>query len=726
MTQEWTSSRPRVDASGKVLGRALYAADQKITGVLHGMTAPATIAKGRIESIDLTAAQNVPGVVRVFTYEDFSQIKTTPAARGAYGQPGKGYQPMTSPVVRHRGEPVALVVAQTLEAAIEGAEAVKVRYAEEAFSAAMEDDRATGEPEPERQLSSGDAEAAFAAADHRIDVEYLHPQQHHNPIELISTTAAFEDGELRIYEGTQSASAFAGGLAGMMGLEPTRLRGVSPYTGGGFGQKNGIQEQSVLVASAAALLGRPVKLVMPRGQLFHTASYRPRSRHRVRLGADQQGRLLAGLYETVQQNSRYDGFACDHGANPPRMYGYGAWFGRDRIVRVDTQTPGHQRAPHEHPSSYATECAMDELAEAVGMDPVELRLANDTQNDPITDKPFSSRYLAECLRRGSELFDWSRRMREPGALVAENGDRIGLGVACGSYKGSMTAAVTTLRLLASGRCEIATSGHEMGQGIRSVIAAELIDILGIDPEKLDIRIGDTGHAPQHITAGSWGTGSVAPAARSAALKLREELSRLTGGPLSQEPVHVQLARTRRPFLEVAVDTIPLGKDGQVIEQLRRGIPSTTGPEYPDFMSFSWIAHFAEVRVEASTGRVRVRRVVSVADCGRVMNRRTAESQVRGGVIWGIGAALREAGETDPRFGGVLNNDLAEYVVPVNADIGAIEVDFIDQPDFKLNVSGVKGLGEVAMVGATAAVVNAVYNATGRRVRHLPIRIEDLL
>jgi xanthine dehydrogenase YagR molybdenum-binding subunit len=726
MTQERTADRPRVDAQEKVLGRALYAADQPIVGLLHAMTVPATIARGRIETIDATVAQKVPGVVRIFTHEDFSQIKATPAARGAYGQPGKGYQPMTSQVVRHRGEPVALVVAETLEAAIEGAEAIKVRYAEEAFSARMEDDLASPEPEPDRQLSSGDAQAAFAAADHRIDVEYLHPQQHHNPIELISTTAAFEDGELRIYEGTQAASAFAGGLAGMMGIEPTRLRGVSPYTGGGFGQKNGIQEQSVLVASAAIILRRPVKLVMPRGQLFHTASYRPRSRHRVRLGADKRGRLLAGLYETVQQNSRYDGFACDHGANPPRMYQYGAWAGSDQIARVDTQTPGHQRAPHEHPSSYATECAFDELAEAVGIDPVELRIQNDAQNDLITGKPFSSRHLGDCLRRGAELIDWSRRAREPGSLVAENGDRIGLGVACGSYKGSMTAAVTTLRLSASGRCEISTSGHEMGQGIRSVIAAELIEVLGVDPSKLDIRIGDTGHAPQHITAGSWGTGSVAPAARSAALKLLEQLSLLTGSALSEEPVHVQLARTRRPSLEVTVNTIPLGKDGQVIEQLRRGIPSTTGPEYPDFMAFSWIAHFAEVHVESSTGRVRVKHFVSVADCGRVMNRRTAESQVRGGAVWGIGAALREAGETDPRFGGVLNNDLAEYIVPVNADIGAIDVDFIDQPDFKLNMSGVKGLGEVAMVGAAAAVVNAVYNATGRRVRHLPIRVEDLL
>jgi xanthine dehydrogenase YagR molybdenum-binding subunit len=589
----------------------------------------------------------------------------------------------------------------------------------------MEDDGASSESEASQHVS-GDARAALAGAAHVIDVQYSHPQQHHNPIELISTTAVFVDGILQIYEGTQAAAAFAGGLAGMMGLEPQRLRGISPYTGGGFGQKNGVQEQSVLVANAALMLGRPVKLVMPRGQLFHTASYRPRSRHRVQLASDDSGNLLAGIYESVQQHSRYDGFGTENGVNPPRMYNYQTWSGTDRIVRVDTQTPGHQRAPHEQASSYATECAFDELAETLGMDPVALRLANDTQRDPLTGKPFSSRHLAECLRRGADLFGWDRRMAQPGALRAENGDLVGMGMACGNYKASMSPSVTTLRLSASGRCEIATSGHEMGQGMRSVIAEELIDVLGLDPDKLDIRIGDTGYAPQHLTAGSWGAGSAAPAARAAALKLREQLELLTGSALSQEPVHVQLARTRRPFLEVSIDTMPLGKDRQVIDQLRKGIPATSGPEYLSFLAFSWITHFSEVHVEPSTGRVRVKRVVSVADCGRVMNRRTAESQVRGGVIWGIGAALFEAVETDPRYGGVLNNDLAEYLVPVNADIGAIDVDFIDEPDTELNISGVKGLGEVAMVGATAAIVNAVYNATGRRIRHLPIRIEDLL
>ncbi|WP_370158830.1 xanthine dehydrogenase family protein molybdopterin-binding subunit [Limimaricola soesokkakensis] len=726
MTLSPNPDRPRVDARQKVLGEPLFAADQPVEGVLHAMTVPATIAKGRIRGIDSAAARAVPGVVRVFTYEDFSNFQLTPAVRGAYGRPGKGYQPMNGLDIMHRGEPVALVVADTLEAAIEGAGAVVVDYEEAPFTALMEEDGAEVEAAPSTQIAVGDAEAAFAAAQHKVNVEYLHPQQHHNPMEMISTTAYFEGGQLRILEGTQWASALAGGLAGIIGMEPQQLRASSPYLGGGFGQKNGVQEQSALVARAAVEMDRPIKLVMPRGQLFHTASYRPRSRHRVRLAADADGTLRAGIYLVDQQNSRYDGYGPLFGETPPRMWGYPNWYGEDRVLRVDTQTPGHQRAPSEHPASYATECALDELAHAVGIDPVEMRLANDTASDPITGKPYSGRNLADCLRRGAEMIGWDQRARDAGTRQAENGDLIGLGVGCGCYKASMAPSVTTLRLSANGACTISLSGHEMGQGLRSVVAAELINVLGIDPDKLDIQIGDTSVGPQAVTAGSWGTGTAAPTARAAALKLRDNLLELIERDDFEGPAHVQLARTRRPSLSVELNTVPLGAGEDAINNIRKGIPVTTGPEYPEFMAFSWIAHFAEVRVEPSTGRVRVSRVASVADCGRVMNRRTAESQVRGGVVWGVGAALREIGETDPRFGRVLNNDIAEYVMPVNADIGQIDVDFIDEPDTALNISGVKGVGEVAMVGATAAIVNAVFNATGKRIRHLPIRVEDLI
>lgn len=711
MPLERNPDRPRFDARDKVLGKALFAADRQVPGLLHAMTVPAAIAKGEIEAIDTEAASRVPGVVRVFTWRDFADITETPATRGGGGQRA-GYQPMKRPSVRHRGEPVALVVAETLEAAIEGAEAVRPRYRQAVFAAWHDQPGAEREP-VQTDEEAGDAQAAFDAAARKIDVRYLHPQQHHNPIEMISTTAAFVDGKIVVMEGTQNAGIFKTGLAAMLGVEPDMLEGSSPYLGGGFGQKNGLQEQSALVVKAAMLLRRPVKLVMPRAQLFHTATHRPWSGHRMRIGATSQGKLEAVLYDTEQQNSRYDQYGGAHGEHVSRMYSTPNWRSTNCRIRVDAQPVAHQRAPHEHPSSYATECAYDELAYTLGLDPVALRLANDARTDPIDGKPYSTRRLVECLRRGADMFDWERRKPEPRSMRTPEGQLVGLGVAAGAYSARTRPSVAHLRLRADGTARIALSGHEMGQGMRSVVAAELINVLQIDPARLTIELGETAAAPQSLTAGSWGCSTAAPAARAVALKMREQLVALVGPEGADGPAHAVLARARRPFLDAEIPQVaPAG-----------GAPITL--ELP-FSAWSWIAHFAEVHVETTTGRVRVPRVVSVADCGRVMNHRTAASQVRGGVIWGIGAALREIGEVDPRYGRVLNNDLADYVVPVNADVGDIAVDLLDLPDTALNLSGAKGVGEVAMVGATAAIVNAVYHATGKRIRHLPIRVEDLL
>ena len=724
MVFERDPDRPRIDARDKVLGKALFAADRKVPGLLHAMTVPASIAKGEIEAIDTAAATGVAGVVRVFSWRDFSDIRETPATRGGGGDL-PGYQPMKRSAVRHRGEPVALVVAETLEAAIEGAEAVRIRYRASEFTAWH--DRPGAAPEAvsiDREV--GDAAGTLATAAKSIDVTYLHPQQHHNPIEMISTTAVFVDGKIIVMEGTQNAAAFKFGLAGMLGQDPAMLEASSPYVGGGFGQKNQLQEQTALVVRAAMLLKRPVKLVMPRSQLFHTATYRPFSRHRVQVGASEAGKLEAVLYDVEQQNSRFDQFGSAHGEHVSRMYATRNWRSTNRRIRIDVQAPAHQRAPHEHPSSYATECAYDELAYAIGMDPLELRLRNDSPVDPISGKPFTSRRLAECLARGARRFGWEHRTHEPRSMRTKDGQLIGFGVAAGAYKASMAPAVAKLRVAADGTARLAVTGQEMGQGMRSAVAAELIDVLGLDPDRLEILMGETAAAPQHLTAGSWGAASAAPAARAAALLLRDRLAELVGPEHAKGPAHEVLARARRPFLEVEVTHRGLEQPEAVVERLNRGLPATAGPEYEHFTAFSWIAHFAEVHVEPTTCRVRMRRVVSVCDCGRVLNHRTATSQVQGGVVWGFGAALREIGEIDPRFGRVLNNDLADYVLPVNADIGEIEVELLDKADTNLNISGTKGIGEVAMVGATAAIVNAVHHATGKRIRHLPIRIEDLL
>ena len=718
-----TADRLRIDAREKVLGRPLFAADIPLDGLLHAMTTPAGIAKGRITAIDTAAAAGVPGVVRVFTHEDFADVRITPATLGG-NQPG--FQPLTGTEVVFRGQPVALVVAVTLEAAAEAARLVDVTYEAAPFTATMDEPGA--EPQPyETVVEAGDAEAALAAAAVTVDVRYRHPQNHHNPLEMISTTAHFEDGRLTVREGTQNTNALKFATAGALGLEPTRVDALSPYTGGGFGQKNVLQLQSALVSRAAMLLGRPVKLVMPRAQLFHTASHRPMSRHRVRLGATHAGRISAAIYESDQENARYDRFlGSDHNTAVSRLYGIANYLGRERLVRVDTNPPGHMRAPHEHPGSYAFESAVDELSYALGMDPLALRLANDTDHDVISGKPFTSRTLAACLERGAELFGWSARRLEPGSMVAEDGSLIGWGVASGAYKGSMCPCVARLRVQADGVTRLSVSGHEMGQGIRSAVGAELLELLPIEADRLEIRLGDTTAVDQHHTAGSWGTGGAVPATRAVAARFMAALTELGGALQPGESVHARLMARKRPALQVEIEHLGTSQGPDALERMRRGGVAAIGPDYPDFMSFSWIAHFVEVRIEPTTRRIRVPRVVSVADCGRVMNRRTATSQVQGGVVWGIGAALYEVAEIDPRYGFVLNNDLADYVVPVNADIGDISVELLDIADPMLNASGVRGVGEVAMVGAAAAVANAVHHATGRRVRHLPIRIDDLL
>ncbi|MCF3934021.1 xanthine dehydrogenase family protein molybdopterin-binding subunit [Acuticoccus sp. M5D2P5] len=718
-----TQDRMRIDARDKVLGRPLFAADIPLRGLLHAMTTPARIAKGRITAIDTMAAAAVPGVVRVFTHEDFADLRVTPATLGG-NQPG--FQPLTGTEIVFRGQPVALVVAATLEAATEAAELVEVTYEAAPFTATMDEPGA--EPQPyETAVEAGDAAAAMASAEVTVDVEYRHPQNHHNPLEMISTTAHVEDGRLIVREGTQNTNALKFGTAGALGLDPQRVDAVSPYIGGGFGQKNVLQLQSVLVSRAAMALGRPVKLVMPRAQLFHTASHRPASRHRIRLGASRAGRISAAIYESDQENARYDHFLRSaHNEAVSRLYGIPNYLGRERLVRVDTNPPGHMRAPHEHPGSYAFESAVDELSYALGMDPLALRLANDAERDAISGKPFTSRTLAACLDRGAALFGWSERRAAPHSMVAEDGSLVGWGVASGAYKGTMCPCVARLRVQADGLTRLSVSGHEMGQGIRSAVGAELMELLPIRADRLEIRLGDTTAIDQHHTAGSWGTGGAVPAVRAVVGRFMAALTEL-GGPLRPgESVHTRLMALKRPVLEVEIEHLGTSQGPDALERMRRGGVAVVGPEYPDFVSFSWIAHFVEVRVEPTTRRIRVPRVVSVADCGRVMNRRTATSQVAGGVVWGIGAALREAAEIDPRYGFVLNNDLADYVVPVNADIGAITVDLLDIADPMLNASGVRGVGEVAMVGAAAAVANAVYHATGKRIRHLPIRIDDLL
>jgi xanthine dehydrogenase YagR molybdenum-binding subunit len=722
----------RVDALEKVTGQPIYSADHAQPGVLHAALATSAIARGRILSIDTDVASGSPGVRLVITHSDMQGVK--PAGFiGAGGFAFQSMQPMLSPEIAYRGQPIALVVADTLETAIEGARLIRARYSRTPFRSNIAGAPASdvipqhGSPLPQQIFAdkkAGDADAQLSVAEVVIDARFTSPNQHQNPMELIATLAEWQGERLIIREGTQNSSAIKHGLARQLGLQPEQVDVISPHTGGGFGQKNSQQMQTVLAAVAALRTGKPVKLIVPRGQLFHDTSYRPQSHHRIRFGARRDGKIMAAIHESDQQTSRHDLFGSFFTDMTARLYAIENFRSRERLVRTDVQTPGYMRGPFEQPAAFAFEAAMDELAEKLEMDPVELRLRNDGDRDPITGKPYSSRFLAECLRLGAEQFAWPRRKPTPRSMRTADGQLVGLGVAAGAYKASTAATVATISADRSGKVRLAVAGHEMGQGIRSAIANVLATRLGVPIHSVQVSVGVTTTTAQHLTAGSWGTATAVPAAASAADTLLAELRKIRPDA-SGANIADTVAASGRPEITVEVRHKPPGAPDQIYDRARGGNVVAQGPVYPEFVSMSYAAHFVEVHVEPTTRRIRVPRVVSVVDCGRVASPVTATSQVTGGVVWGIGAALREISEVDPRFGGFLNNDLAEYVVAVNADIGAIHVSFIDRPDPLLNNVGVKGLGEVAMVGVTPAIVNALYHATGRRFRDVPVRLDDM-
>jgi xanthine dehydrogenase YagR molybdenum-binding subunit len=721
--------RPRVDARAKVTGAARFGADRTSDRMAYAAMAVATIGKGRIVEIDTAAAEAVPGVQLVLTRIDESEL-AAPGYIMAGGHAVQSLQPLLGDRIAYRGQPIALVVADTAVAATEAANLVRARYDVEPVAVDLDDEGAQTVRQQEAiplpflaDITVGEAEAAYTHSEVRIDQVYEHPRQHATPLELLASVVEWRTDTVVVHEGTQNAGAVRHGLAHQLGIDPANVEVISPYAGGGFGQKNALQPHLGPLAVAARRLGRPVKFVMTRPQTFHQGSFRPASRHRVRLGADRSGRLSAAIHEVDQQTSRHDLFPAMYTEMTARLYGVPAFSGPQRLVRTDVQTPGYMRAPFESPGGFAFEVAVDELACAIGQDPVTLRLANDTDTDPVTGQPFSSRHLAECLRRGADRFGWAARNPQPGSMRADDGAQIGWGMAIGAYPACIAPATARVRASADGRITVDVDGHEMGQGIRSAITFLVADDLGIATDAVTLGVGDTRVAAQHLTAGSWGTATALPAVHAALRQLRTRLGAPDTGPVD---LAAAVTATGQATIEVETATLAPGQTPEILDRARAGLVAIGGPVYPGFVAFSFIAHFVEVRIEPATRRIRVPRVVSVVDCGRVASPVTATSQVRGGVVWGLGAALREVSEQDKRFGGFLTATLEEYPISVNADIGQLDVDFIDQPDPLLNPVGVKGLGEVSIVGVVPAVANAVHHATGRRLRRIPITVADLL
>ncbi|HUC16140.1 MAG TPA: xanthine dehydrogenase family protein molybdopterin-binding subunit [Acetobacteraceae bacterium] len=719
MTARPFAERERIDAHDKVLGRTRFAADYHLPDMIYAMMVPATIAKGRVVELSTDAATKVAGVIRVLTASDFPP---PPPFKGGGAPPPP---PTIESSIRYLGQPVALVLGETLEAAIEGAEAITPRYDTQAFKPLINSEGATRVPG--KSIAVGETEPALAKTAVLVDERYETPTQHHNPIELFATTAIWSDGHLTVYDCTQAATMGKYALAGALQIDPNKVDVKSAYVGGGFGQKGMPKRQTALAAHAAMLTGRPVKLVAPRGQIFHLAPYRPRSLHHIKLGADSEGRMVGLSYDVVQENTPGGIFAVGayHEAIP-RLYGIGDYSGTGSDIYVDRQAPGPMRGTQTFAACFAMESAVDELAYKLGRDPLELRLVNDTKTDPLTGHPMSARYLAQCLEEGARRFGWTRRTHEPGSMRLPDGTLVGWGLACGIFHASAGASEATLRVGADGTTRLVTGGHELGQGIRTAIADTILQGLDVDADKLEIVLGDTSAGPQPLTAGQWGTASVAPVTAKAVAKMQAAFKELVGGKQLGGNLHIQLARLKRPYIEVSASEMAPGQNPGALEIMRRGGLAVAGPEFPQATAMSYIAHFVELHIEPRTRRIRMPRLVSIADVGRVISPTTAKSQMYGGAVWGFSSALREETAIDPRFAGYLNDDLADYVVAVNADIGDIDVGLLDRPDPVVNSVGAKGMGELVMTGTAAAIANAVFHATAKRQRKLPIRLEDLL
>jgi xanthine dehydrogenase YagR molybdenum-binding subunit len=741
---------PRYDARLKVTGVARYPSDVPVSNPAFAFLVTSAIAKGRIETLDLAQARAVPGVLEIFTQENTSELKP-----GKFGGGASTSIDKLGPEIAHDGQIIAMVVADSYEAAREAAYKVKATYAVAKPSATFDSEGvkvedATKVSEQHKELPhKGDAEAALALADAVIDAEYSTPTQHHNPIELFSTTCVWEGDQLTVYEPSQFVYGLKAGVAQRLGIDADKVRVVSSFVGGAFGSKGTMTPRTALVALAARKLNRPVKLVATRDQGFTIATYRAETRHHIRLGAMRDGRIVGYSHEGWEVSSRPDPYVVAGVEESAHLYAFGAVRTKVNIIRADRNTPGFMRSPPVVPYIYALESAMDELAAKLEIDPVEFRRINDTASDPIAGKPFSSRSLMKCYDEAAAAFGWRQRNARPGSM--RDGEwLIGCGCATAVYPTHVGAATVRVRLLPSGQVRVQTAAHEIGNGIYTVLAQLTAERLGVPLDSVAVEVGDSALPPAPVAGGSNTAASTSSAVIKACNAIREKLFRaastMNEGTVGGRSVsELRLAdgkvvasggaaetfadvfkRAGVSAIEEYAEYVPPSVKPEAIGQLYGGKSTQTGGPHGEYLMYALGAEFVEVRVHRLTREIRVPRIVGAFAGGRIMNTRTARSQYMGGMIWGISSALHEATEIDRKRARYVNDNLADYLVPVNADIQQLEVILVPEEDDKVNPAGVKGIGELANVGTAAAVANAVYHATGNRVRELPIRLEKLL
>ncbi|HEV7920357.1 MAG TPA: xanthine dehydrogenase family protein molybdopterin-binding subunit [Thermoanaerobaculia bacterium] len=713
--------RDRVDGRPKVTGAARYAAEHNLDGIVHAVVVHSTIASGRIKSLDATAAKKAPGVLAVISYLNAQKIGLTPPPapgnQERQPQPNQGNYaepkliPLGGPEIQYLGQQIAVVVAERLEQATHAATLVKIAYDQTPPRTDMRKLRSEATEKGAAQappVNKGDAETALATAAVKIDQTYSTPYHHHNPMEAHSIVVAFDGEQLTLYDSSQNIFASRATMARTFGIPLQNVHVLSPYVGGAFGSKGSTWPHVVIGAMAAREVKRPVKLWLPRKQLFFTNGHRPETEQRVALGASADGKLVALIHEGISQGNRVSDYN-ERFTRPTRMiYASPNIRCSNKVVDLNVPSGTYMRAPGENPGMFAVESAMDELAYALKMDPIALRLVNHADDDPLEHKPWSSKSLEQCYEQGAARFGWSRRNPEPRSM-RDGRLLIGWGMASATYPAHRSPASVRAVMNADGTVVVSTGTHEMGMGTATVMQQLAAETLDLPFERVRFEYGDTALPQAPISAGSMTVASVGSAVHQAANELKRKLVELNGGQelASGDSWAALLHRQYLPAVEARVDAKP-------------------DPEEAKYASHAFGAQFAEVSVDPDLGLVRMRRMVSAFAAGRVLNAKTARSQYLGGIIQGIGMALLEQTHLDRRIGSFTNINFGEYLVPVNADIPPIDVILVEEDDPHVNPIGAKGIGEIGIVGVAPAIANAVYHATGKRVRDLPVTIEKVL
>ncbi len=726
----------RTDGRLKVCGATKYSAEWSLPRMAYGVMVLSTIPSGRIARIDMQTAERTPGVIGVLSHTNAPKLPQ--GGKAAVNPPaGRVLSLLQDDQVHYSQQPIAVVVADTLEHARDGARALQIEYAKSVaqldFAAASKSAYSPGKIQgDEADSSRGDVAAGMHDAVYRVSQTYSTPLEHHNPMEPHATVAVWEGDMLTLYDSTQYVSGVKNTVAKTLGIAPEKVRAICPYVGGGFGGKGSSWSHVVLTAMAARHVHRPVKLALDRPQMFGPVGGRPNTEQKIQLGAARDGSLTAMTHDVTSYTSQIEDWTESSAMVTRMLYACDNQTTSHRLAKLNLGTPTFQRAPGESTGTYALECAMDEMAYATGMDPVAFRLRNYAEQDPDKNLPFSSKALRECYRAAAERFDWARRNPQPGSMRDSNW-QIGLGMATASYPTKRSPAKARVRLMPDGTAVVQSGSQDLGTGTYTVMTQVAADALGYPVSKVRFELGDTLLPAAPVSGGSQTVASVSPAVRAAALAAREKLIALAmTGPDSmwrnatdndivvidgwlrshsdqtrREPVAAVLARHGGQ---------PLEADGDAKQ----------GDEKKQYSMHAFGAVFAEVHVDRDLGIVRVPRVVGAYGVGNLLNAKTGHSQLMGGIVWGISMALFEESQLDTRYGRIVNNNLAEYHVPVNADIHDIDIIVVPEDDRIVNPLGAKGIGEIGITGVGGAIANAVYHATGKRIRDLPITLDKLI